>query len=61
MRYPRRADPVGIGSEEWTDIEKVYSELHDRLPGEVMREFDNKNPNEKGGRLLMQKKIDGSA
>lgn len=61
LRYPKRSDPVSIGSEDWGNIERLYEELHDRIPADIMEDYDNKNTSEKGGRVLMQKPVDGPA
>jgi HEPN domain-containing protein len=61
LRYPRRTDPVAIGSEDWGRIEGVYEELHNRIPHDIMEAYDKKNPGEKGGRILMEKPVDGPA
>jgi HEPN domain-containing protein len=55
LRYPRTTGPVSIGSEDWTKVEQAYSEILAMIPAELVQELDAKGPNQKGGRILMEK------
>jgi len=58
LRYPRKTNPVSIGSEDWKSIEQVYVEIHDKIPASIMSSYEEQTQGMKGGRFLMIKESD---
>jgi HEPN domain-containing protein len=60
LRYPNRNDPVEVGNETVEAINSLYDAIFNQLPQELLDAFNTLNPLEKGGRVLMKRKIDGT-
>ena len=59
LRYPNRNSPIEIGSDGWDKVEALYDELWKQMPKELETIVNSLTPLRKGGRVLMEKKIDG--
>lgn len=58
LRYPNRNLPIEIGSDQWSAIASFRDELWRQMPSEFMAIIKAIDPLKKGGRVLMQKKIE---
>ena len=58
LRYPNRNDPVEVGNESVQGIDNLFDAIFNQLPQELLDAFAIVNPLEKGGRVLMKRKID---
>jgi HEPN domain len=57
LRYPNRNNPVEVGTEQQPLINMLVDLLREQLPGDMLEALKSVNPLEKGGRVLMKKKI----
>ena len=57
LRYPNRNDPVEVGTERVQDIHDFVMALRCELPQALQEQMNSVNPLEKGGRVLMKRKI----
>jgi HEPN domain-containing protein len=58
LRYPNRDDPVEVGNQSLQGIDNLFDAIFNQLPQELLDAFAALNPLEKGGRVLMKRKID---
>jgi HEPN domain-containing protein len=58
LRYPNLHDPVDVGSESMQGINDLFDSLFNQLPQELVDAFNTLDPLQKGGRVLMKRKID---
>jgi len=58
LRYPNLDQPIEVGSEQQTRIEALIDTLWDQMPAVLCEALQTVNPLEKGGRVLMKKKIE---
>lgn len=58
LRYPNRNDPVEVGNQSVQRIDDLFDSIFDQLPQELRDALASLNPVEKGGRVLMKRKID---
>lgn len=62
LRYPRRKDgPVEVGSDHLNQLDALLDALWKQFPKELIETYEKINRTKKGGRVLMQKKIDAEA
>ncbi len=54
-RYPTPADPVSIGSGDLAPIQHLWDSLLEQLPPAIRDPFLQRDPTQKGGRILMIK------
>lgn len=59
LRYPTPNEGVEIGTEDWGAIEELFKALLLELPDGLKEAFLQLSRTRKGGRILMQKPIDG--
>ncbi len=58
LRYPRIKDgPIEVGSDMLTEINEMHDALWKVFPVEIRKIYESIDPREKGGRILMKKKI----
>jgi len=57
LRYPDRSLPMEVGSDQWPAIKTLSDELWSQMPSELKAIADSLDPLQKGGRILMKKKI----
>ena len=55
LRYPNPLGSPSIGSEDWESIQSFYEFVESKLPKELSQQLDKRDPNKKGGRILMVK------
>lgn len=55
LRYPRPGNPVGIGSEDWPEVEALYKALRRRFTKRIEKEMKSIDPFLKGDRTLTVK------
>jgi HEPN domain-containing protein len=58
LRYPNRNSPTEVGTEDLPAIEALIEAILGRLPKELREALDKVSPVQKGGRVLMKKKIE---
>jgi hypothetical protein len=59
LRYPRKKDgPVEVGSDMLAQFNELLDALWLVFPEEIVNIYQKIDPNQKGGRRLMRKKID---
>jgi HEPN domain-containing protein len=58
LRYPNRNNPVEVGNESVKGIDNLFDAIFNQLPQELLDAFASLNPVEKGGRILMKRKIE---
>lgn len=65
LRYPRgdrtsgmRDDDREIGNEDWQKIRDLSETIWEQMPSKLAEELETSQPNKKGGRILMRKRID---
>jgi hypothetical protein len=58
LRYPRPSDPVDIGNQDWDVVQQMTFAIVDRMPDSLRDCFEGIRRPEKGGRVLMRKRID---
>ena len=61
LRYPRRVEgPIEIGTDMLENIESVLDSLWKQFPGALVELYNEIDPFKKGGRVLMEKRINYS-
>jgi HEPN domain-containing protein len=58
LRYPNPNGAPEIGSDDWTIICTLYSQLRTQLPTDLQRQVDRISQTKKFGRILMRKRKD---
>jgi HEPN domain-containing protein len=59
LRYPRQHDPIETGTDDWVLIDKLLDTLWAQMPEELLSVLSEiVGLSEKGGRVLMKKKVD---
>jgi HEPN domain-containing protein len=58
LRYPNKADPTEVGTDDLPAIKALMQALYERLPDELLEKLDRVDVLQKGGRTLMKKKIE---
>jgi hypothetical protein len=58
LRYPNRNDPTDVGDEDSRAISDFDDAIWRSLPRSLIEDFESVNPLEKGGRVLMKRKIE---
>jgi hypothetical protein len=58
LRYPRQHDPIETGNDDWLPIEQLLDTLWDQMPAALSSVLFEIVPTKKGGRVLMEKKVD---
>lgn len=60
LRYPAKK-PDGspsIGNRDWDQVEALYGWIDDRIPPELRRQMQSRDPRSKSGRVLMRRRKD---
>jgi len=60
LRYPNPKQPTEIGDDDFPQIEALVEHILRAMPQSIPDALGKVEPGRKGGRVLMQKKIDGS-
>jgi hypothetical protein len=58
LHHPNRNDPVEVGTESVQGINDLFDAIYNPLPPELHDAVASVNPLEKGGCILMKKKIE---
>jgi HEPN domain-containing protein len=58
LRYPNRSDPVEVGTEHVSPIRQLVDSFWQQLPDNLILTYSELDPLQKGGRVLMKKKIE---
>ena len=61
LRYPRPLDPVEIGNEDWDVVEQTSFAIVDRMPDSLKNLFEGIRRPEKGGRVLMRRRVESKS
>jgi HEPN domain-containing protein len=58
LRYPNLDQPIDVGTEQQAHNAKLIDTLWNQMPDALCEALQSVNPLEKGGRVLMKKKIE---
>ena len=58
LRYPKPSNPLEIGSEDKEEIRNLCEKMIERFPQKLKNEFDSIDSTNKGGRILMKKRLE---
>lgn len=57
LRYPNRKKPTEVGQDDLTLVQELGNDIWQRLPEELVKNYESIPENKKGSRVLMKKPV----